>query len=168
MLIAARNSQDFACCARALEICFSLRRTQLRQLQRDFAAYAIYFCLVPPFLCCLHRGHRFANTAPLDKLTRLFNRRLGLRRRIAFDVHESVNECELQLDLFSTQGRRAGQSRNLVKGPTELLSGLGGSAEGKASPLSGTSGRRGWRGASAITQSRTATSTASKPACGSR
>jgi hypothetical protein len=35
-------------------------------------------------------------------LTRLFNGRLGLRRRIAFDVHESVNECDLPLDLFVT------------------------------------------------------------------
>ena len=49
---------------RALEICSRLRRTQLRQLQRDFALYAIDFCLVPPFPCCFHRGHCFANAEP--------------------------------------------------------------------------------------------------------
>src|SRR5262249_46325899 len=51
-------------CERALETCSRLRPTQLRQLQRDFALYAIDFCLVPPFLCCFYRGHRFANAAP--------------------------------------------------------------------------------------------------------
>src|SRR5262245_61426389 len=60
----------------------------------------------------------------LDELTRPFNGRLGLRRRIAFYVHESVNECDLQLDLFATHDRRAGQGRNLVKGPRKLLSGF--------------------------------------------
>src|SRR5215471_9709875 len=51
----------------------------------------------------------------LDELTRPFNGRLGLRRRIAFNVRESVNECDLQLDLFATHDRRAGQGRNLVE-----------------------------------------------------
>src|SRR5262245_1452689 len=60
----------------------------------------------------------------LDELTRLFNGRLGLRRRIAFEVHESVNECDLQLDLFATYDRRAGQGRKLVEGPRELLGGF--------------------------------------------
>jgi len=68
MLIAARNSQDFACWTRATlsarEICFRLRRTQLRQLERDFAGYTMDFRLEPTFLCCFHRGHRFANAAP--------------------------------------------------------------------------------------------------------
>ena len=59
-----------------------------------------------------------------DELTSLFNGRLGLRRRIAFDMHESVHECDLQLDLFATHDRRAGQGRNLVEGPRELLGGF--------------------------------------------
>src|SRR5262249_2324052 len=49
---------------RSLKIFFSWRRTYMRQLQRDFAGYANYFCFVPAFVCCLHRGHRFANAAP--------------------------------------------------------------------------------------------------------
>src|SRR5215469_3349661 len=49
---------------RALEICSRLRRTQLRQLERDFAGYAMDFRLVPAFPCCFHRGHRLANAAP--------------------------------------------------------------------------------------------------------
>src|SRR5215831_8609126 len=57
-LLRTRNGE------RALEICSRLRRTQLRQLQRDFALYAIDFCLVPPFLCSVHCSHRFANVAP--------------------------------------------------------------------------------------------------------
>src|SRR6516225_7354309 len=59
----------------------------------------------------------------LDELTRLFNCRLGLGRRITFDVHESVNECDLQLDLLATHDRRAGQGRDLVERTPELFRG---------------------------------------------
>ena len=54
-------------------------------------------------------------------MTRPFNGRLGFRRRVAFNVRESVNECDLQLDLFATHDRRAGQGRYLVERPRELL-----------------------------------------------
>src|SRR5215471_5184763 len=60
---------------RALEIWSRLRRTQLRQLERDFAGYTMDFCLVPTFLCCFHRGHRFANAAP--SLVKLAEFRIG-------------------------------------------------------------------------------------------
>jgi len=30
-------------------------------------------------------------------------------------VHKSVNECQLQLDLFGTHDRRAGEGRDLVE-----------------------------------------------------
>src|SRR5450631_951190 len=60
----------------------------------------------------------------LDELTGMFNRCFRLRRSITLEVHESVNECDLQLDLLTTQERRAGQGCKLVKGPPELLSSL--------------------------------------------
>src|SRR5262245_13052175 len=43
-----------------------------------------------------HYNQAFARFCSLDELTRPFNGRLGLRRRIAFNVRESVNECDLQ------------------------------------------------------------------------
>src|SRR5262249_9877215 len=46
VLLHTRNGE------RALEICFRLRRTQLRQLERDFAGYAMDFSLVPTFIFC--------------------------------------------------------------------------------------------------------------------
>src|SRR5215472_8011857 len=61
---------------RALKITFSLRRPQMRQLQRDFTGYANCFCLVPAFACCLHRGHRFANAAP--SIIKLGELRIGV------------------------------------------------------------------------------------------
>ena len=69
MLIAARSSQDFACCCtrnreRTLEIRFRFRRIRLRRLERDFPGDAIDLGLAPPFLGCFHRRHRFANAAP--------------------------------------------------------------------------------------------------------
>src|SRR5262245_28544280 len=69
-LLGTRNGE------RALEICFRLRRTQLRQLERDFAGYAMDFRLVPTFPCCFHRGHRLANAAP--SLVKLAEFRIGL------------------------------------------------------------------------------------------
>src|SRR5262249_44817289 len=71
-LLRTRNGE------RALEICSRLRRTQLRQLERDFAGYAMDFRLVPTFLCCFHRGHRLANVAA--SLVKLAEFRIGLRQ----------------------------------------------------------------------------------------
>ena len=60
MLMAARNSQDLACCwARdrecALEVAFRFRRIRLRRLERDFSRNAIDLGLEPFFLGCFHR-----------------------------------------------------------------------------------------------------------------
>ena len=60
MLIAARSSQDFACCWRATasarsKYIFCFRRIWLRRHQRDFAGNAINLGLPPPFLGSFHR-----------------------------------------------------------------------------------------------------------------
>ena len=57
MLIAARSSQDFACCCtrnreRALEIRLRFRRIRLRRLERDFACNATDLGLEPSFFGC--------------------------------------------------------------------------------------------------------------------
>src|SRR5215813_3613223 len=70
-LVRTRNGE------RALEICSRLRRTQLRQLQRNLAGYAMDFGLVPTFLCCFHRGYRFGNAAPSVIKLAEFRIRLG-------------------------------------------------------------------------------------------
>ena len=81
MLIAARSSQDFACCCtrdreRALEIRFRFRRIRLRRLKRDFAGDAMNLGFAPPFLGCFHRRHRFADAAP--SVIELAEFRIGL------------------------------------------------------------------------------------------
>jgi hypothetical protein len=62
MLIAARSSRDFACCARAISS--ACRRVWLARHQRDFPGNATNVSLKPTFLCCFDRCHRFANAAP--------------------------------------------------------------------------------------------------------
>src|SRR5271166_3051899 len=42
----------------------------------------------------------------LDKQACLLDGRFGFRRRIAFDVHQSICERDLQLDLLATPHRR--------------------------------------------------------------
>jgi hypothetical protein len=59
-----------------------------------------------------------------DEQTCLLRSDLALRRGMAFDVDESVDESDLQLDLFATQDRRAGQGRDLIEGARELLDGF--------------------------------------------
>ncbi len=57
----------------------------------------------------------------LDEHTRLLRRRLRLRRGIALDVHQSVCERDLKLDLLTAQRGRGRQSGNLIEGARELL-----------------------------------------------
>ena len=69
MLIAARSSQDFACCCtrnreRTLEIRFRFRCIRLWRLERDFAGDAIDLGLAPRFFGRFDRRHCFANAAP--------------------------------------------------------------------------------------------------------
>jgi hypothetical protein len=69
MLIAARSSQDFACCARAnrertLQMSFRFRRIRLGKLERDFPSCAIDLGLAPPSFGRLQRCDSFANAAP--------------------------------------------------------------------------------------------------------
>ena len=45
-------------------------------------------------------------------------------RRKTFDVHESVRKRDLELNLFATQGCRAGQGCHLAEGTSELGRGL--------------------------------------------
>ena len=66
--MAARNSQDLACCwARdrecALEVAFRFRRIRLRRLELDFSSDAIDLGLEPFFLGCCYRTHAFTNAA---------------------------------------------------------------------------------------------------------
>ena len=69
MLIAARSSQDFACCLRATasarsKYASAFAASGSRRLQRDFAGHAMDLGLAPCFLGCFDRRHRFANAAP--------------------------------------------------------------------------------------------------------
>ena len=57
----------------------------------------------------------------LDQQACLLERRLRLLRGIAFDVHQSIGERDLKLDLLAAQRRRGGQGRDLVEGPRKLL-----------------------------------------------
>src|ERR1700745_1487081 len=56
----------------------------------------------------------------LDKQTSLLCCRLGFRGGIAFDMDDWGYERDLKLDLLATQGRRAGQGRDLLEGTGEL------------------------------------------------
>ena len=63
MLIAARSSQDFACCCtrnreRALEIGFRFRRVRLRRLECNFTGDSMDLGFAPPFLGCFNRRRR--------------------------------------------------------------------------------------------------------------
>ena len=83
MLIAARSSQDFACCCtrnreRTLEIGFRFSRIRLGRHQRDFSGHAMDLGLAPPFLGCFHRRHRFADAAP--SVIELAEFRIGSRQ----------------------------------------------------------------------------------------
>ena len=49
---------------RALEILLRFRRIRLGRQQRDFACHTIDLGLVPTFLSCFDRRHRFADAAP--------------------------------------------------------------------------------------------------------
>ena len=49
-LLRTRNGE------RTFKKCFRSRRTELRQPQRDFAAYAIDLCFVPAFIGRFHRA----------------------------------------------------------------------------------------------------------------
>ena len=69
MLIAARSSQDLACCWRAtamgavvmpLYFC----SVRLRRHQLDFAGDAMDFGFGPSFVGRFHCGYRFANAGP--------------------------------------------------------------------------------------------------------
>ena len=83
MLIAARSSQDFACCWRAtaecaLEIRFRFRRIRLWRHQRDLASGPIEFRFVARFLSCFHRRQPLANTsAPIGEWLRTEGRYLA-------------------------------------------------------------------------------------------
>jgi hypothetical protein len=46
---------------RTCEIGFRFRRIRLRRLERDFAGHPMDLGLMPPFLGCFYRCHRFAN-----------------------------------------------------------------------------------------------------------
>src|SRR3984885_15970021 len=61
----------------------------------------------------------------LDQQMCLLGSRFGLKRRVAFDVHQSVRKRYLKLDLLATPRRRAGQGRDLLEGPGELGRGFG-------------------------------------------
>ena len=83
MLVAARSSQDFACCSRAtasaaLEMRLRFRHFRLGRLQRDFPGDAMDFGLAPSFLGCFHRLHRFADAAP--SVIELTEFRIGSRQ----------------------------------------------------------------------------------------
>src|SRR5262252_3456973 len=56
-------------------------------------------------------------TCPLDSSP-------GFRRRVAADMEEWGYECNLQLDLFATQGGRRGQACDLVERTPELFRGF--------------------------------------------
>jgi hypothetical protein len=43
----------------------------------------------------------------LDERVRSLDGRIGVRRRIAFDVHQSVRKRDLELDLFTSERARA-------------------------------------------------------------
>ena len=67
--MAARSSQDLACCCTrycegAFEVRFRFRPIILRTHQPDFAGNAINLGLEPPFLGFLDRNDRFADAAP--------------------------------------------------------------------------------------------------------
>ena len=68
MLIAARSSQDFACCWRATESARSKYASAFavsgRATSRDFSCNAIDLSLEPPFPGCFNSCYRFANASP--------------------------------------------------------------------------------------------------------
>ena len=69
MLIAARSSQDFACCSRATASARSKYASAFAasgsgDISAISPADAMDLGLAPPFLGCFHRRHRFANAAP--------------------------------------------------------------------------------------------------------
>ena len=83
MLIAARSSQDFACCSRATASARSKYASAFAasgsgDMQRDFPGNAIDLGLAPSFLGCFHRRHRFANAAP--SVIELAEFRIGSRQ----------------------------------------------------------------------------------------
>jgi hypothetical protein len=69
MLIAARSSQDFACCLRATasarsKYAFNFRHVRVWGLQRDFPCNPIDLRFAPPFIRGFDHRHRLANAAP--------------------------------------------------------------------------------------------------------
>jgi hypothetical protein len=66
MLIAARSSQDFACCARdckrSIRNTLALYLIWLRRLERDFAGGSADLGLEPSFFGCFDRRRRFKGT----------------------------------------------------------------------------------------------------------
>ena len=81
--MAARSSQDLACCWRATvsarsKYASAFAASGSGDLQRDFAGYAIDLRLAPSFLGCFDRRHRFANAAP--SVIELAEFRIGSRQ----------------------------------------------------------------------------------------
>src|ERR1700674_4095607 len=69
MLIAARISQDLACCSRAMararsKCAFAFAASGSGIMSANFARRSVDLSLAPVFLGCFRRCHRFANVAP--------------------------------------------------------------------------------------------------------
>ena len=60
----------------------------------------------------------------LDQRPHLSHGRLGFGRAISFDMHERVQERDLQNDLLAPQVGRAGQGRDLRQGLAKLSGGF--------------------------------------------
>ena len=110
-------------------LCFSERQELRRQITTDIAVEG-HKIRYPEGVENLEQQQRvFGRLSQgfrlLDQQMCLFGSRFGLRRRIAFDVHQSVRKRYLKLDLLATKHRHAGQGRDLLEGTRELGRGFG-------------------------------------------